>query len=263
MSIGTSLRGAGGLLLLGGSLSTAAVTLGLRAAHVATDITGPAARVEDWVELIVTGSVALAAAWVAFGSLLGLAVVVASTAGARWRAGEAAVRVLAPGVVHRLVRAAIGAGVGAGLVLAPTTAMAAPANDPATVTATTSRATLAIDLGWRPTTATPPAADAPAPPAETPAPPTEATLTVAVPTDGGATTAPTARRTSPSTDGTVVVLRGDTLWDIAAQWLGGDPTDAQVLAATVSWHEANRAVIGADPDLLLPGQILTPPDASA
>jgi nucleoid-associated protein YgaU len=65
--------------------------------------------------------------------------------------------------------------------------------------------------------------------------------------------------TPPEADGTVVVLRGDTLWGIAERWLGGNPSDAEVLAATVRWHEANHAVIGDDADVILPGQVLTPP----
>jgi nucleoid-associated protein YgaU len=66
-----------------------------------------------------------------------------------------------------------------------------------------------------------------------------------------------------------VVLRGDCLWDIAEAWLaaapgagdaaGTGPTDAQVLAAVRAWWQTNAAVIGPDPDLLLPGQVLNPP----
>ncbi|WP_418276229.1 hypothetical protein ACNHYB_15355 [Isoptericola jiangsuensis] len=57
----------------------------------------------------------------------------------------------------------------------------------------------------------------------------------------------------------VVVVRGDTLWDIAARTLPGDATDAQILRETVRWHEANRDVVGDDPDVVLPGQILRGP----
>jgi hypothetical protein len=61
-----------------------------------------------------------------------------------------------------------------------------------------------------------------------------------------------------------VVLRGDCLWDIAADWLhqraaGAPVTTAQVQQAVQDWWQANTAVIGADPDLLLPGQVLRPP----
>ena len=57
----------------------------------------------------------------------------------------------------------------------------------------------------------------------------------------------------------VVVRRGDTLWDIAARHLGPAATDAEIARAWPHWFTANRAVIGADPDRLSPGQRLFPP----
>jgi nucleoid-associated protein YgaU len=60
-------------------------------------------------------------------------------------------------------------------------------------------------------------------------------------------------------DRTVVVHRGDTLWAIAARHLGPGATAEEVAQAWPRWHESNRSVIGDDPDLLLPGQQLTPP----
>jgi len=57
----------------------------------------------------------------------------------------------------------------------------------------------------------------------------------------------------------VVVHRGDTLWSIVASRLGPDASDAEVAAAWPAWHEANRAVIVDDPDLLVPGQLLRAP----
>ena len=63
-----------------------------------------------------------------------------------------------------------------------------------------------------------------------------------------------------------VVLRGECLWDIAAADLvrrsGAPPTDGEVAAAVDAWWHANAGVIGPDPDLLLPGQVLRPPPAS-
>ena len=60
----------------------------------------------------------------------------------------------------------------------------------------------------------------------------------------------------------VVVHRGDTLWDIARRHLGPDATDAEVASAWPAWYETNRTVIGDDPDLVMPGQILRPPSAA-
>jgi nucleoid-associated protein YgaU len=59
--------------------------------------------------------------------------------------------------------------------------------------------------------------------------------------------------------GLVVVRPGDTLWDLAVRHL---PPGADAGAVTACWHrihELNRAVIGGDPDLILPGQQLRLP----
>ncbi|MCZ2816441.1 LysM peptidoglycan-binding domain-containing protein [Modestobacter sp. VKM Ac-2984] len=76
-------------------------------------------------------------------------------------------------------------------------------------------------------------------------------------------TAPAPDWPGPAT-GDHVVLRGDCLWDVARDWLTGrrpgqPVTDAEVAAAVQAWWEANATVIGPDPDLLLPGQVLRPP----
>jgi hypothetical protein len=61
-----------------------------------------------------------------------------------------------------------------------------------------------------------------------------------------------------------VVVRGECLWDIARDRLqqqahGAPVTAAEVARATRDWWQANASVIGPDPDLLLPGQVLRPP----
>lgn len=59
---------------------------------------------------------------------------------------------------------------------------------------------------------------------------------------------------------TVTVERGDSLWSITDDLLGPAPDSISAIAA--SWpqlHEANRHLIGPDPDRLLPGQELTVP----
>jgi nucleoid-associated protein YgaU len=67
-----------------------------------------------------------------------------------------------------------------------------------------------------------------------------------------------APRTLPADDA-VVVVRGDTLWDIAARALGAGATPERIAAEWPRWYAANRAVVGADPDRVLPGQRLVPP----
>jgi hypothetical protein len=63
--------------------------------------------------------------------------------------------------------------------------------------------------------------------------------------------------------GAHVVVRGDCLWQIAAAQLRDTghpaPTDAETATAVHAWWTANASVIGPDPDLLLPGQVLRQP----
>jgi len=54
------------------------------------------------------------------------------------------------------------------------------------------------------------------------------------------------------------VRPGETLWGIAARWCGSErPID--ILRLTMEIHRLNRQLIGADPDLILPGQLLSLP----
>lgn len=65
-----------------------------------------------------------------------------------------------------------------------------------------------------------------------------------------------------SSCGRYVVRHGDTLWDIAARLL--DTNDARRVARY--WpriHRLNRALIGPDPSLILPGMVLVLPDECA
>jgi nucleoid-associated protein YgaU len=58
---------------------------------------------------------------------------------------------------------------------------------------------------------------------------------------------------------TVRVRPGDTLWAIARRSLPAGASVAAVADAATAWHRANRGVIGDDPDLIVPGQLLEPP----
>ncbi|NEA30960.1 LysM peptidoglycan-binding domain-containing protein [Streptomyces sp. SID13031] len=59
-----------------------------------------------------------------------------------------------------------------------------------------------------------------------------------------------------------VVKRGDSLWSIAAAELGPHATDEAIAARWPQWYSANRQLIGPDPDLIHPGQVLKPPALS-
>jgi len=74
-------------------------------------------------------------------------------------------------------------------------------------------------------------------------------------------------RSSPPPDGgpasgaeLVRVRPGDTLWSLAAARLAPAAPDSAVDRLWRGWYAANRPVIGPDPDLLQPGQLLRPPD---
>ncbi|WP_243407101.1 LysM peptidoglycan-binding domain-containing protein, partial [Frankia canadensis] len=57
----------------------------------------------------------------------------------------------------------------------------------------------------------------------------------------------------------IVVLRGDSLWTIAARHLGPTATHEQIAAEWPRWWAANADLIGHDPNVILPGQRLRPP----
>lgn len=60
-------------------------------------------------------------------------------------------------------------------------------------------------------------------------------------------------------DDTYVVRRGDTLWAVAARHLGSNATAADIAREWPRWYAANRAAIGTDPQLILPGTVLHVP----
>lgn len=64
---------------------------------------------------------------------------------------------------------------------------------------------------------------------------------------------------SASVSPSVLVKPGDTLWAIAARSLPPGATNSEIASACTRWYAANRAAIGADPDLIHPQQRLTPP----
>jgi len=234
-----------GLVLVASGAAAAAALLSGRLAGALPRSLGTATTlaVDRWVELGVVAAGAGAAVWIALSSGLALVCVGLAALGRTWHAGEAVLRRTAPTAVHRLTRVALGVGVGAGLALVPTAAQAAdgPAGpDPRTDVVT-------FDLGWQATPSADPVRPS-GPTAPEAARPSGASPLAA---DGGVVGRPGGER--------VVVQRGDTLWGIAATALGAHASDADVLREVVRWHDANRHVIGHDPDVILPGQVLRAP----
>jgi LysM repeat protein len=185
------------------------------------------ARGADYVALTVVAVLA----WLTLGWLLACAafVVAAALPGRLGACAEAASRVLLPGAARQLIAVALGVTVSAGV--SATAAAAAPGGRPAEPASVAT-----IDLDWPAEVASPNLAGKPAAPASPPpdaAPPSQ-----------------------------VVVRPGDSLWRIAARDLGPTATDDQISEAWPRWWTANRAVIGADPELIQPGQRLTPPPSA-
>ena len=76
------------------------------------------------------------------------------------------------------------------------------------------------------------------------------------PADGAPTRYTELRPTVPVR---VVVRDGDSLWKLAARELGPAATAEAIAARWPDWYAANRHVIGNDPDLIYPGQVLRIP----
>lgn len=243
----------------------------LRTLGTPTDPSDPTAPV-----LAVVGLLAWAlACWLLVGALL---VLTGRLPGLIGRvAGAAADRAL-PGTVRRALEVALGASLVVGAVgVSPATAGTVEQGDRLDVTRVVPL-TAEVSMDWPVTrhgaSAPAPGVDPTAAPAAAPAAPVD---TVPVAPTGPSTLVPRASDQDPSsppgppsvrlagtTGDPVVVQPGDSLWALATHELraqGITPTTAAVAARWPVWWSANRAVIGADPDLLRPGTALTPPSS--
>jgi resuscitation-promoting factor RpfA len=113
----------------------------------------------------------------------------------------------------------------------------------------------------QPTPPGPSASSAPAWPTS-PTPPTPAGTIRTLPSvPSWPISAPLPRPGSPAAGHRVAP--GDCLWDLAADQLGPAARPDQITAQTQAWYAANRTVIGPDPALLHPGQLLVEPERSS
>ncbi|MDR6413820.1 LysM peptidoglycan-binding domain-containing protein [Pseudarthrobacter sulfonivorans] len=205
--------------------------------------------------------------WWILSVLMAVAVAVLARCG-RLRAADRAAG-CCPGFMRRLAVAALSAQ----LLAAPMAHAAVPPAGPAWVPTQD----VAVQAQWSPTeshqVAQMPgrASQAEGPPnSDTPA--TDASPPVVRPdwrpsapvTDPGLLAAPSIRalQDTPPLAHVVTVLAGDTLWDIAARQLGPTASDVEVALHWPRWYEANKAQIGENPHVLLPGQILKTPSTA-
>ncbi|WP_127131815.1 LysM peptidoglycan-binding domain-containing protein [Georgenia sp. SYP-B2076] len=262
-----------GLAFLAGVAGVLAVAFGRRALETAASLlvahrsgVMDAADLADVVALVLLATGATVGTWYALTA--GLALAVPLCGGGRWRTAlEGAVRRWGAPVLRRVVLSTAAAGMGVSLTLTGAVA--------ATVVPDPQPTPIPVDLGWGPPavpalgsgtrsgTGTdvpkPTVAPSPAVPTATPSP---AVPTVApppaVPTADGPASAPRA-----AAAGTHVVTAGESLWSIAASALGPGAAEADIVAAWPLWYETNRALVGPDPDLIHPGQLLRAPTEKA
>lgn len=188
-----------------------------------------------------------------------LAVACAGLQKAGHSTAAAAVEKASPAFMRRLALAALGLQLAAGPVAAHADyAPGAPAGISAEQAPTNQSEadTLARFPHWA--VAVPEAQEdaAPIQPHWKPTPPLgEPRLLTAPPLRTGPAGAPAASATE------VIVLAGDSLWSIAARALGPEASDLDIAREWPRWFEANKAAIGNNPDVLLPGRILQAPGA--
>ena len=261
---------AAGILLLGALLAGTGASLMERWQRSAER--GQSLAFEDLLGIAVNTMGLIIVAWWFLSMLIALASAVLERTGNR-RAAEMTGR-FSPAFMRRLALAAVGLQ----LLGAP---LAHGATDPGVPPPSPTSGT-AITAVWAPTEQA--AAGASALPSE----PTALTTAVVGGVGGAATSAsgdsldprwkPSApvvdpapltahpvrsARQQPASAAPVTVVAGDSLWSIAARGLGGSPaSDVDVALEWPRWYQANRAVVGDNPGVLLPGQVLRPPSTS-
>ena len=242
---------------LGATAACAASATGLARLAATAALGAPAPDALVGAAVLCLG--ALAASALAAGCALLAATALASGFGRRWSRVEAAAVRLVPSTLRRALMVGVGASISLGL------GPAALADE--------------VDVGWEVTT--PAAAGAHLDPAGT-GEPADVVLAGAgqviaprqvpeTPASTGPAGAPepeaaAAAATEPAQTQTQTrtVQDGDSLWAITEELVPAGATDADVAAAWPRLYAANLDVVGPDPGLIHPGQVLTlPPGVSA
>lgn len=158
---------------------------------------------------------------------------------------------ITPAVLRRTAAAVLGIAAAGGTASLPAYALTAPPAGPAAAVVVTTVSTAPVSLerpgpdvadvaGWTPDR-----------PAAVPAP---------RPGDDGLGLVTAAPGTGRAVEEGVTVRAGDSLWSLTARYLGPDACAAEIARTWPRWWDHNREVVGPDPHLLLPGQVLLPPD---
>lgn len=231
------------------------------------DARGMAATVDGVIGSAAVGGLGLVAAWVAGAILLAA---IAELPGATGRAAARVSAVVTPGAVRRMVALTIGVTVAGGA--SPALADASPVSGAAAdVAGSIGDAGGLGGMGGARTTW-----NGPDGPDGTTSNDPDGSRTTSSGSDvvvaSGAVETTSVHASAPMVDrpdlpsldrpadaATVVVRPGDSLWAIVGRHLGPDATDGAIATEWPRWYAANRAVIGADPDLIHPGQRLAPP----
>lgn len=258
----------GALRALAAATAAGAAAMGLArlAARAVADLPAPDAL----VGAVALALGALAAAVLTSGCAMLAATSCATALGRRWTRTEALATRLVPQVLRRTLTVGLGAGLTLGL---GTTALADEIDVGWAITSgSTAQADVAPTADVAPPADVAPTADAaptasghasaghpglPAAPAVTVPPTATATPTPAATPDGGPS--PTAAPTGHEPARTVTVHPGDSLWRITAGLLPAGSDDARIAAAWPLVYAANRDVVGPDPGLIHPGDVLTVP----
>ncbi len=243
---------AAGALVLGHLLFTTALTWGTGGALAAVRAPGPAG-VDSALALVAAAGAWAVLTWLTAGALLAL--LTAAVTGLGSRAHARAVS-LTPACTRRLVAAVLGLAVAASPLAGGRPASAADRSVAAAALPSVDHRPDHLDALDEPDELDRPVVASPA--GWTPDRP------VVRPRQAGSSARAVRLVTTPARAGLaprseVVVHRGDSLWDIAARHLGADAGAAEIAAEWPRWYLANRSVIGEDPDLLRPGQLLSPP----
>lgn len=235
----------------------AAIDLGSDAGRTCTTWLTWASTHPDEALVALAASLAwLLLAWVAVAFLV---VIGAAGAGRGSCWCRRAARVLVPRIVRHGLEAILGLGIAA---VTATPALAATTGPTPPIPSLDRAPATAVRLA--PLPAVPAPVLAPAATSPTPLPDVDRAPS-SPPVDGPAPPRvhdPALAGALPPSD-EIVVRRGDCLWNVVQRFLGPTASDADVARTWPQWYAHNRGAVGADPDLLLPGTVLTPPPPTA